>query len=68
MRTPKSIVAITWDGKSSPMDHIHFDVDPAFDWLLYEYSGLISEAPIPVAHYISCLLYTSDAADDAPRV
>ncbi|MFM6913694.1 MAG: hypothetical protein ACKOUQ_02160, partial [Aquirufa sp.] len=53
MRTPKSIVAITWDGKSSPMDHIHFDVEPAFDWLLYDYSGIVAESPMPVAHYIS---------------
>ena len=53
MRTPKSIVAITWDGKSSPMDHIHFDVEPAFDWLLYDYSGAFAESPMPVAHYLT---------------
>mgnify|MGYP000064507696 CR=1 FL=1 len=53
MSQPASIVAITWDGKSSPMDHIHFDAEPAFDWLLYDYSGAVAEAPTPVKHYIS---------------
>lgn len=53
MGTPTSIVAITWDGKSSPMDHIHFDAEPAFDWLLYDYSGEIRKAPTKVAHYLS---------------
>jgi hypothetical protein len=53
MSQPASIVAITWDGKSSPMDHIHFDAEPAFDLLLYDYSGAVAEAPMPVKHYIS---------------
>ena len=53
MSKKPSIVAITWDGKSSPMDHIHFDAEPAFDWLLYDYSGAVAEAPMLVKHYIS---------------
>jgi hypothetical protein len=35
------------------MDHIHFDAEPAFDWLLYDYSGAVAEAPMEVKHYIS---------------
>jgi hypothetical protein len=53
MSISRTIVAITWNGKSSPMDHIHFDVEPRFDWLLYDYSGAISESPTPVTHYMS---------------
>ena len=49
----KSIVAITWDGKSGPMDRIHFDAEPAFDWLLYDYSGAVVKAPMSTKHYIS---------------
>ena len=53
MNNFKSIVAITWDGKSSPMDHIHFDTEPTFDWFLYDYSGKVSDPPIAVKHYMS---------------
>ncbi len=53
MTKAKPIVAITWDGKTTAMDHIYFDVEPAFDWLLYDYSGLVSSAPMQVQHYIS---------------
>ena len=53
MSQPASIVAITWDGKSNPMDHIHFDAEPAFDWLLYDYSGAVVEAPMPIKYFIS---------------
>ena len=53
MTKTKSIVAITWDGKSSPMDHIFFDAEPAFDWLLYDYSGQVTASPMQVKHYIS---------------
>lgn len=53
MHRTKSIVAITWDGKSNPMDHIHFDAEPEFDWLLYDYSGKVDQSPTETPYYLS---------------
>ncbi len=39
MSNNKSIIAITWDGKSQPYQYVHFDKIEKFDWLLYDYSG-----------------------------
>ena len=40
MSTPaKSLIVVTWDGKSQPLNHIYFDAAPAFDWLVFDYSG-----------------------------
>ena len=35
----KSLIVVTWDGKSQPLNHILFDSTPAFDWLVFDYSG-----------------------------
>jgi hypothetical protein len=35
----KSLIVVTWDGKSQPLNHIFFDATPAFDWLVFDYSG-----------------------------
>ena len=40
MSTPvKSLIVVTWDGKSQPLNHIYFDATPAFDLLVFDYSG-----------------------------
>ena len=40
MATPtKSLIVVTWDGKSQPLNHIYFDAIPAFDLLVFDYSG-----------------------------
>ena len=40
MSTPtKSLIVVTWDGKSQPLNHIYFDAAAAFDWLVFDYSG-----------------------------
>lgn len=40
MSTPaKSLIVVTWDGKSQPLNHIYFDAIPAFDWFVFDYSG-----------------------------
>lgn len=40
MATPnKSLIVVTWDGQSKPLNHIYFDVTPAFDFLVFDYSG-----------------------------
>ncbi len=40
MATPnKSLIVVTWDGQSKPLNHIYFDVAPAFDFLVFDYSG-----------------------------
>jgi hypothetical protein len=56
MYNNKSIIAITWDGKSQPFQYIHFDIVEKFDWLLYDYSGNVENinhiSPIP-KFYIS---------------
>lgn len=50
----KSLVVITWDGKSKPMSHVLFDADPHFDLLLFNYSGkeVVEKMP-PNCQYIS---------------
>ena len=56
MQYQKSIVVVSWDGKSKPLSHILFDTLPQFDFLVVDYSGenhaneLDHIAP---AHYIS---------------
>lgn len=35
----KSLIVVTWDGQSQPLDHIYQDANPAFDWLVFDYSG-----------------------------
>jgi hypothetical protein len=39
MLKTKSIIVVTWDGKSQPLSHILNDCSRAFDLLLYDYSG-----------------------------
>ncbi len=35
----KSLVVVTWDGKSQPLNHIYFNAIPAFDLFVFDYSG-----------------------------
>jgi hypothetical protein len=42
--SPKSLIVVTWDGKSQPLNHIYFDVSPAFDLLVFDYSGMGNHA------------------------
>ena len=39
MSNQKSIVVVSWDGKSKPLSHILFDTPPQFDFLVVDYSG-----------------------------
>lgn len=39
MLQKKSIIVVTWDGKSKPLSHILDDTNRQFDLLLYDYSG-----------------------------
>lgn len=40
MATPnKSLIVVTWDGQSMPLNHIYQDAIPAFDFLVFDYSG-----------------------------
>ncbi|MFM6995338.1 MAG: hypothetical protein ACKOWO_09520 [Sediminibacterium sp.] len=40
MATPnKSLVVVTWDGQSRPLNYIYQDAVPAFDFLVFDYSG-----------------------------
>ena len=40
----KSIIVVTWDGKSKPLSHIMDDTPRQFDLLLYDYSGQGNES------------------------
>lgn len=42
--SPKSLIVVTWDGKSQPLNHIYFDASPAFDLLVFDYSGMGNHA------------------------
>ena len=35
----KSLIVVTWDGQSSPLNHIYQDAAPTFDFLIFDYSG-----------------------------
>ena len=35
----RPVVLVSWDGTSAPLAMIHLDAAPAFDWLLFDYSG-----------------------------
>ena len=35
----KSLIVVTWDGQSKPLNHIYQDAVPAFDLLVFDYSG-----------------------------
>jgi hypothetical protein len=40
MATPnKSLIVVTWDGQSKPLNHIYQDATPVFDFLVFDYSG-----------------------------
>jgi hypothetical protein len=52
----KSLIVVTWDGKSQPLNHIFFDATPAFDWLVFDYSGkadLSQLSSIAPAHFLT---------------
>lgn len=52
----KSLIVVTWDGKSKPLNHIFFDATPAFDWLVFDYSGkadLSQLSSIAPAHFLT---------------
>jgi hypothetical protein len=50
MDKPRPLVLISWDGKSQPLACLDCDAEPAFDILLFDYSGSDAAAvtPIPV--------------------
>jgi hypothetical protein len=35
----RSVVLVSWDGKSEPLATLHLDAQPEFEWLLFDYSG-----------------------------
>lgn len=37
-----TLVIVTWDGVSKPFNFVHFDTNPNFDILLFDYSGATS--------------------------
>ena len=37
--TARPVVLVSWDGTSPPLAMIHLDAAPAFDWLLFDYTG-----------------------------
>ena len=39
IRIKNTLVVITWDGVSNPLNHILIDTDKKFDLLIYDYSG-----------------------------
>ena len=56
MQLKKSIIAITWDGKTAPLSHILHDTNRQFDLLLYDYSGNANQeiaATVQPTHLLS---------------
>ena len=55
-KATKSLVVITWDGKSFPLNHIYFDAAPSFDLFVFDYSGkgdLSQLSAIAPQHFLS---------------
>lgn len=42
MNKHNTLVIVTWDGVSKPFNFVHFDTNPNFDLLLFDYSGATS--------------------------
>jgi hypothetical protein len=52
----KLLIVVTWDGKSQPLNHILFDATPAFDWLVFDYSGKADPSQLSAivpAHFLT---------------
>ncbi len=52
----KSIIVITWDGKTKPLSYTLMDTSPNFELFLYDYSGTVQKPaidPITPTHYLS---------------
>ena len=43
--TARPVVLVSWDGTSPPLAMIHLDAAPAFDWLLFDYTGRHAAGP-----------------------
>ena len=54
MRESRPLVLISWDGKSPPLACVDCDAEPAFDILLFNYSGSDGNAvpPLPVTEIL----------------
>lgn len=46
MQAEKSLVVITWDGKSKPLDHILVDASPNFDILVFDHSAKMQHVEV----------------------
>lgn len=42
MNKHNTLVIVTWDGVSKPFNFVHFDTNPNFDLLIFDYSGATS--------------------------
>lgn len=60
----KSIIVVTWDGKSKPLSHIMDDTLRQFDLLLYDYSGQGNESIIEQIHPTYLLSKKSECKGD----
>jgi hypothetical protein len=51
----RTLVLVSWDGQSTPLAHIDPDVAPAFDIMLFDYSGGGAKpaAALPILDYLS---------------
>jgi hypothetical protein len=51
----RTLVLISWDGRSAPLAHVEPDAEPEFDILLFDYSGGSGSVPaaLPIDHRIS---------------
>ena len=51
----RTLILISWDGRSTPLEFIERDAAPEFDILLFDYSGRTATASValPIYHHIS---------------
>jgi hypothetical protein len=59
-----SIIVISWDGITKPLDHILFDVIPDFKIFIIDYSGINHEADLTTTKYDFYLSKKSECKGD----
>jgi hypothetical protein len=65
MNNLKSLIVITWDGKSKPLDHVLIDSNRVFDLLIFDHSA---QAPIEQVQHIQPEYYISTKTENKGQV
>jgi hypothetical protein len=65
MSTSKSLLVVTWDGKSKPLEYVYQDAQRDFDLLIFDHSA---KAPIEQVHHLQPEHYISTRTENKGQV